>query len=178
MTTWEHDGALYLWPYVRGAYPRHTLYELWCLMEQSQGAPAIFYGQVCPDEAWRGDLVQFVRYFEPEVGLPRQLVFLEDRTTTRILGYLWFDVIQPGYSVSIGVFYARPTPTPTRLRGTRLALAYAFEVLDVTMIQAFTPWKNALWHAKQVGMTHVATLPRFVCVQDRARDVYVAVKEK
>src|SRR3989441_10223124 len=60
-----------LWPYFRGVYPRNTLASLWQVMEADQAVEKVFhaqpkYGRQETPYPIRGDLISFVRYFEPD----------------------------------------------------------------------------------------------------------------
>jgi RimJ/RimL family protein N-acetyltransferase len=158
-----------LWPWVRGLYGRDDLYHVWRLIEQEPGAvQKLFYTQQCADESQRGDLQTFCEYMSS-----RLLLLAQSVTDQQLIGCVWFEDVVPDWRATISMFYRRTYwGTPAR-EATRLAVRYAFEVLQVPQVWGITPQRLALRHGLALGFTHLATLPGYVRLAGQPRDVFV-----
>lgn len=170
-----------LWPYARGCYPRQTLATLWQMVEQEGGADRIFHAQQAPRETptpTRGDLVSFVRYFEPEPAGSRLLLMVQSRADDQLAGLFWFDDIVLGHRASANVFYRRRYWGEAAREASRLACRYGFEHLGYRTIWAMTPWPLAVSHAEAIGFERVAVLPGYCLLEETPADLVVLRLER
>jgi hypothetical protein len=163
-------------PYARGVWGRGFIVDLWLLVERDGASRQLFYGQHCPEESWRGDIVAFIQYFEAE-SPRRVLVVPQDVATGELMGLVWVEMVQPGYLATLGLCYVKRYRGARARAATQLALQY-FWGFDVQLLTGFTPYKPALQHVLALGWKHDATLPGFVRIRGKARDVYVAHQER
>jgi len=165
-----------LYPYVRGYFPPETLYTLWHLMRAQGAIGKLFYGRLpsaeAPPHRLCGDLVHFVKFFEPEEPNARPLLLVQSQKQPEdIAGMVWFDDMIPEHRAAGSVFYRRKYWGEPAREATRLAIAWAFAVLKVESCWAYTPWKTGRRHAQAVGMNLVATLPGYVVVDTTPTDL-------
>ena len=159
-----------LYPYVRGAFPRETLYALWRAVEDDGAAARLFYAQPALEESHRGDLTEFIAYFTD----PKRVLYIaQSLKTDQVAGMVWFDDIQVGHRAAANVFFRRRYWGAAAGEGSRLALDAAFETMGVAAIWAYTPWPHAVRHAERAGMREVAVLPEFICIEGRPHDLHV-----
>lgn len=165
------EEQVLLLPYHRGAYGRDALYWLWKLAEADGATGRIFYAQACPDESWRGDLVEWMAYFSQTT--PRRDVVMILRKADQVpLGLVWVDEV-PGQPYGLlGLWYTRKTLRLAR-EGTALACRYMREGLGYPRLRGFTPWREAVQHVLPLGWRKIATLPAFLMIEGRPRDLYV-----
>jgi hypothetical protein len=172
MLTGQH---VKLYPYVRGQFPPETLFTLWSLMRSQGALDRIFFGR--PNELpfqTRGDLVEFIRVFEPEPPAQRWLLMVgSQKKPDDIVGMCWFDDYVPKHRVAGSVFYRRKYWGEPAAEATRLAIRWAFACLEVQSVWAYSPWKAGQQHALHAGMTHVATLPAYVVIGDGPADMAI-----
>ena len=168
-----------LYPYVRGHWPPETLYALWkLLMPDQDTAKNIFFGRsvLGPPTPYPtlGDLVEFVRFFDPDPPGQRRLLIAESlRTPGEVVGLFWFDDLVPGHrAAGNGLYRRRFWGAPAR-EASRLALAWGFAELGVRAIWAYTPWRVAVKHCEAVGLRLVATLPEFVELDGVPQDMHI-----
>ncbi|MBI3937143.1 MAG: GNAT family N-acetyltransferase [Betaproteobacteria bacterium] len=163
-----------LWPYVRGYFPRHALYVLWQMMEAERAAPLLFYGRpgrADLPEATQGDLVDFIRCFEPQEGR-RALLLVQGLRSGETEGMVWFDDFTP-HRCAINMFYRRRAWGTVAREGSRLACGYAFENFGVKSIWGYSPFPLAVRHAEAIGFRILAVLPRYAWVNGKAQDMSV-----
>ena len=149
-------------PYHRTAGPRDALYHLWDLMEAQGGGPLLFHGQLGP-ESVRGDLIAFTRMLAPQQG-DCYVLLAAKPDVAQLEGFIWFDdVVHLGAHTraAINVFYRRRFWGAPARDATRQALRYGVTVLGFHSIWGWSPWPNAVRHARAVGMTVMAELPGF-----------------
>lgn len=159
-----------LHPYVRGHWPPETLYTLWNLMRTQGALRKVFWGG---NGATRGDLVDFVKFFEPEPPVTRVLLMAQSqKNPADIAGLMWFDDLVDGRA-SAGVFFARKYWGHPAREGSRIALAYAFQVLGARTVWAYTPWRIAGRHAEACGFRPVVALPEYAVIAEKPQDLYV-----
>lgn len=168
-----------LYPYVRGHWPPETLYALWkLLMPDQDTAKNIFFGRsvLGPPTPYPtlGDLVEFVRFFDPDPPGQRRLLIAESlRTPGEVVGLFWFDDLVPGHRAAGNVLYRRRFWGAPAREASRLALAWGFAELGVRAIWAYTPWRVAVKHCEAVGLRLVATLPEFVELDGVPQDMHI-----
>jgi len=168
-----------LYPYVRGHWPPETLYALWkLLMPDQDTAKNIFFGRsvLGPPTPYPtlGDLVEFVRFFDPDPPGQRRLLIAESlRTPGEVVGLFWFDDLVPGHRAAGNVLYRRRFWGAPAREASRLALAWGFAELGVRAIWAYTPWRVAVKHCEAVGLRLVATLPEFVELDGVPTDMHI-----
>lgn len=166
MTTLAAAPPLALYPYTRPAY-RSILGVLWQLMDREGATAKVFHAQQGP-ETERGDLVEFVRYFDDP---KRHLIIMVDGTEP--VGMVWFDDLAPGYRAAINIFYARKVWGARSRAATAAAITWAFPGLGVTSLWGYTPWKTAARHGQALGFSIVAVLPGFACIAGTPHDVTI-----
>lgn len=164
-----------LFPYMRGHFPPETLATLWALMRQQGAIERIFFGpsatQTTPFPI-RGDLVDFIKAFDPERPVDRWLLIVQSQKHPEdIAGMVWFDDHIPKHRVAGSVFYRRKYWGRPAEEATRLAIRWAFAQLEVKGVWAYSPWRTGQRHALRVGMTHIATLPGYVMLGDKPGDL-------
>ena len=167
-----------LYPYVRGHWPPETLYALWkLLMPDQETAKKIFFGRPAPAGApypILGDLVEFVRFFDPDPPGQRRLLIAQSlREPDQVVGLFWFDDLVPGHRAAGNVLYRRRFWGAPAREASRLALAWGFAELGVRAIWAYTPWRIAVKHCEAVGLSLVATLPEFIEVDHVPTDMHI-----
>src|SRR5262245_25296020 len=163
-----------LYPYVRGHFPPETLFTLWNLMREQGAIDKVFFGRpgTTPYQR-RGDLVEFIKTFEPEAGVDRWVLIVQSlKHPEDVAGMCWFDDHIPEHRIAGSVFYRRKYWGRPAHEATRLAIRWAFAVLPVQSIWAYSPWKTGQKHAEYGGMTHVATLPEYVVLGEQPADLY------
>lgn len=161
-----------LHPYTRGYSSRDLLYLLWRFMEDEGGAARLFYAQTVAETpiSQRGDLTEFLAYFnDPK----RLLVVVQNIKTDQLAGMVWFDDLVPGFRAAANCFYRRRSWGHPAREGSRLAVGYAFELLGLRSVWAYTPFPEAAKHAEAIGMHRVAVLPGFVSINESPRDVHI-----
>lgn len=171
MTAGELTGTHgQVWPYVRGAYPRDTLYLLWRLMEREAGGEKLFFSQQGGYDV-RGDLTEFVRFFSEST---RQLFIVQALEEPReVQGFVWLDDITPEHKAAINVFFRRKYWGAAAREAAELVIRYAFEVMKLSAVWAFTPWALAARMAQALAFEPVAVLPDFVRVDGQSHDVHI-----
>lgn len=164
--------------YSRADYPPDTLYTLWKAMQLDKATDKVFT-QAPGDSAepqTLGDLVDFVRMFEPQ-GQQRVLLIATSvkgagATDADLAGMVWFDDFLGG-RCAINAFYRRRYWGHPAREATRLALRWGFDAFAVPAIWAYTPWANAASHAEAVGMSKVARLPDYLVIGGTPRDLVI-----
>ena len=159
-------------PYARGGVPRETLPVLWYLIEKSGDHEKLFTAQQVPQTpySWRGDPTEFMAY----VSDPKRLLFIvQDTKDEAVVGLWWLDDIVPGYRASANIWMARRAWGKPAREASTLGIDYAFSVLGMEAIWAYTPHQAAKRHAEAVGLTLVATLPGYILTAEGPRDVFV-----
>jgi len=162
-----------LWPYSRGLYPRDILYRVWAAMEQDNAAHLVFHGQQVPSDmiyTWRGDLTEFIKYFDQPTRL---LVICECIEDKEIAGFIWFDDVVPGFRALANIFFRRKYYGQVSHEASILAKEYAFDGLGIKSLWAFTPWLWAAKHAESIGFEKIVVLPGLYIVDGQLRDAYV-----
>jgi hypothetical protein len=167
MTTATQAPPLTLHPYTRGVSPRATLGVLWDLMEREGATAKVFYAQPGSDLE-RGDLVEFVRYFDDP---KRSLVIALDEGQP--VGMVWFDDLIPGHRAAVNIFYARKAWGQRSRAATAEAVTWAFGAFNVRAIWGYTPHRTAVRHGQSLGFAIIAVLPAFACVAGRPADVTI-----
>ncbi|HYE89536.1 MAG TPA: GNAT family protein [Terriglobales bacterium] len=160
---------LVMYPYQRGAYPRAILGALWQLMEAEGATAKVFHAQQGP-ETERGDLVEFVRYFDDP---KRVLLIMAEPDTKDLVGMVWFDDVVAGHRAAINIFYARKVWGARSRAATREAITWAFQTLGVASMWGYTPHRTAVRHGQALGFQIVAVLPEFARVGGRPQDVTI-----
>lgn len=150
--------------YTREAY-RSILGVLWQLMEREGATGKVFHATQGPE---RGDLVEFVRYFDDP---KRYLLIAVDEAQP--VGLVWFDDYVPGHRAAINIFYARRVWGEKSRAATREAVGWAFQALNVPAIWAYTPHHTAIRHGQALGFSIIAVLPEFACVDGKPQDVTI-----
>jgi len=156
-------APLILTPYVRGQFPRDVLAHLWSLMEAEGACATVFHTAVPVAGArydTRGDLVDFVRLFEPAPPAVT-LTLLVTEPDGALAGLVWFSDLVPGRRAAIGIWYRHRAWGARARAATREACRLAFATLKVPAIWGYTPWYTAVRHGEAIGFTRVATLPGY-----------------
>jgi len=148
-----------LMPYARGYCPRDMLYQLWKAMDSDQLTDYVFHSFNGPQTPYsqRGDLVEFVKMFEPDHGY-RILLIVLDATVDKLAGAIWFDEIVEKQRASISIFMLTGYRGEPAIEAVRMALDYMFTAFDMKAIWAFTPWLHAVNLAKNTGFIQQAKL--------------------
>ncbi|MGI9298574.1 MAG: GNAT family N-acetyltransferase [Gammaproteobacteria bacterium] len=147
------------------------------MVEEEGSSGQIFYSQHVVDESWRGDLVEFVRYFGLD-SVKRNLLVMQCRASGRVMGMVWFDEIVPGYLGAIGLFYRKEYRGKASIEATKLACDYACDVFKYIRLVGFSPHKHALHHIVSCGWQHVCTVPKMTLINGNPRDIYVAMQDR
>ena len=163
-----------VWPYTRGGYPPDTMYLLWRVMVDEQGADKLFYAQQ-GDGAVRGDLVEFTRYFSDE---SRQLFICQAPDAGPVMGFVWLDDIAPAHRAAINVFFRRAHWGHAAREMASLVIRYGFEVLHLHAVWAFTPWPLAVRMGDALGFERIAVLPDFIRVDGESHAVTIMRKTR
>jgi len=159
-----------LWPYLRGAYPKDTLYRLWRLVEEAKAFHQLFWGLHTVEEK-HGDLEHFCRYFSEDSG--RLLFIVQNTNMDEIAGFLWFDDVIPNTRAIGSVFMALGYRGKAGIEAVRLFCDYGFEELKLQAIWGVTPWPQAARLITEVGFDRMAVLPDFAQVDGIDHDVRV-----
>lgn len=162
-----------LFPYHRGAFPRDTLYRLWAIMEEDGAADKVFHGQPIDEtlpQSTRGDLFSFCELFSHPM---RFLLMVVAKATGEFAGLIWFDDLVAGERASANLFFRRKYYGPLAMEAGQISLRYAFAHLNVKVLWAFTPWKEAAGYARRLGFKHIATLAAFTRVNGQMQDVQI-----
>ncbi|HMC63819.1 MAG TPA: GNAT family protein [Gemmataceae bacterium] len=167
-----------LWPYFRGVYPRNTLASLWQVMEADQAVEKVFhaqpkYGRQETPYPIRGDLISFVRYFEPDQEGTRLLLVAQAVESGEVAGMFWFDDIIIGHKANANIWYRRKFWGHPAREASRIACRYGFEVLGYQAIWALTPWRTAVAHGESMGFEPVTVLPGYLLIDDHPADLTV-----
>ena len=172
LTTGKH---VKLFPYVRGLVPPETLYTLWRFMQAERALEKVFFGRLASSTPYptMGDLVDFVKFFEPEPPAQRLLLIAMNLASDQFAGMFWFDDIVRGHRAAGSVFYRRRFWGEPAREASRLALAYGFAEFDVRAIWAYSPWLTGRRHAEAAGMSLVATLPDYVTIGGQTMDLHI-----
>ena len=158
-----------LWPYARGIYARDILYRLWRVVEDHEAASKMFCGSQ-DEDILKGDLVSFVKYFD-DPG--RYLLIVTDLTGDDIAGCIWFDDLMPKFRAFGSVFMRQKYGGEGSMEAVRMALGYAYTVLEVESVWGVTPWRTAKQLCTRCGFEDVALLPAFARVNGLCHDVTI-----
>jgi len=159
-----------LWPYVRGVYGRDTLYRLWCVIEEAQAGPLLFWASQDQPEI-HSDLVAFVKFFDDPTRLLQVVTNID---STEIIGCIWFDEIVPRYRAFGSMFIVPKFQGGTYSREAMdMGLRYAFEILELKQVWGATPWLPARRLCLRSGFEVVAMLPGFTLVNGVPVDVTI-----
>lgn len=163
-----------IWPYVRGQYPRDTMWTVWRMVEEAKAAPHLFWGSQEPD-AIKGDLVAVTKFFDDP---NRVLIMLSTPDNTDLVGFLWFDDFIPGLRCFGSVFIKPQYRGKVGNAGIVKACQYVFDTFQVSTIWGITPWREAKAAVMACGFQPVALLRKFVKVGDEVLDAHVVKKER
>lgn len=163
-----------IWPYVRGQYPRDTMYTIWRMVEEAKAAPHLFWGSQEP-ETIKGDLVAMAKFFDDP---NRVLVMLSTADNTEPVGFLWFDDFVPNLRCFGSVFIKPKYRGKVGNAGIVKACQYIFDSFGVKTIWGITPWREAKAAVMACGFQPVALLRQFVKVGDEVLDAHVVKKER
>jgi RimJ/RimL family protein N-acetyltransferase len=166
-----------LWPYLRGSYPKDTLYRLWSVVQQANAFHHLFWG-LHIDEAKHGDVEHFCRYFGEDSG--RQLFIVQSMIKDEIAGFLWLDDLVPQVRAIGSIFMSPSYRGKPAIEAVRLFCDYSFTEIGMQAIWGVTPWPEAARLIMEVGFERIALLPAFASVQGIAHDVRIfrLVKER
>lgn len=168
----QSSGRVKLTPWYRGIGNRDTIFYLWRMMEEENATKYVFYGQDYEpeDEPLRGDLVDFVRYFEPLVGDTKQILITQTQAD-ELMGYSWYEKITLGVRANCGVFYKRKFWGSMAREASRASIDWAFDKLEIKELIAYTPWKWAINHCLWLGMTVIDTVPAMCLLNNIPRRI-------
>ena len=168
----EGQDHIRLWPYIRGNVPRGTSLALWQMIEAEGGMERLFYGQVPTPSAYStiGDPAEFLALLHKPNTLP---FLVQDQKTEAMVGLWWFDDVVPGFRASANIWMSRKSWGKPAREATRTAVEYGFNKLGFVSVWGFTPWPIAKEHAVACGFKEITTLPGYVCLDGRERDVFV-----
>lgn len=153
-------------PYARhSGFPPDTLYCVWKAMHDDGILARVFYEE--PVE----DLESFVAYMQKTV-----LFVVVTRETPAIVGAAWFTNVTP-YRGNVGVWYRKEIQGTYGRDISRRILTYVFHRFGWRHVWGFTPWLQAARHGEKVGFKRIATLPHFVQIGGKLRDLYVICLE-
>lgn len=163
-----------LMPYSRGYCPRDTLYRLWRMMDDEGLTKYVFHSATENGTPYPmgGDLVDFVKMFEPEHG-KRFLLIVLDVTGEQLVGALWFDDIVGNHRASISIFMTEGYRGDAAEEAGRMALDYVFNQFCFMEIWAFTPWLHASRLAEKCGFVPIAVLPSLIPGKKETMDMRV-----
>lgn len=159
-----------LWPYLRGAYPKDTLYRLWSLVEQADAFHQLFWG-LHTDESKHGDLEHFCRFFAEDSG--RSLFIVQSVNKDEIAGFLWLDDVIPNTRAVGSVFMALGYRGKAASEAVRLLCDYSFQEYGLQALWGVTPWPQAASLITEVGFERMASLPAFAKVRGIMHDVRI-----
>lgn len=163
-----------LFPYLRGEYPRDTMYKIWHMVEEAKASSHLFWGSQDPD-AIKGDLTAICRFFD-DPG--RALIMLATEDNKDLIGFLWFDDFIPGLRCFGSVFIRPQYRGKVGNAGIVKACQYVFDVLNVQAIWGITPWREARSAVVACGFQQVTVLKAFTKVGDEVLDAHVVKKER
>jgi len=169
LLTGEH---VRLWPYSSHISPTALVY-LWQKINEAGMAHRVFWPHAQKAEQQTLNLEFFLSTMHGALPL-----LVQDLGTGSIGGLVWFDDVHVGFRGSINLFYERRLWGIKAREGTAIATRYGFEAFGFQSIWGITPWKIAARHGLKLGYKHVATLPKYACVQGELHDVYVFKREK
>lgn len=156
-----------LWPYVRALMPPDILYQLWALMLHEQARQLVFQsGQT----EVRGDLVDALTYFNDEDMV---LLLVTDTQGAHLLGACWFHDFVDRHRAFASVFVRRSAWGRPAREASRLAIAYAFEVVQLDNLWCASPWPIAIRHAEALGFQEVARLPEYHRTEQGTHDTVI-----
>jgi RimJ/RimL family protein N-acetyltransferase len=158
---------LALYHYERTSY-RSILGVLWHLMEREGATAKVFHAQQGP-AAERGDLVEFVRYFDD----PKRYLLMAVTAEAEPVGMVWFDDVVMNHRAAVNIFYARKVWGRQARATTADAVTWAFRSLGVSAIYGYTPWRTAVRHGQSLGFHIVATLTGYAFVDGAPKDVTI-----
>jgi RimJ/RimL family protein N-acetyltransferase len=163
--------------YRRGAWPPETLFTLWQAMRADGALEKVFWGIPPGGQApfsMQGDLVSFVKLFDPDPPARRDVLIAESLVHQgELVGAFWFDDHVPGVRVAGSVWYRRRFWGVAAREASKLAVRWGFATFDVPAIWAYTPWPVAARHAEAEGLQVVARLPDYIHAEGRLHDLYV-----
>lgn len=167
-------------PFVKNFYPRDFLYRLWKIIEDEHAMRLVFHGRfnrpaTSPVDT-RCDLMEFMEAFLTT----KDSVFLiiADAKKDEIAGLIWFDNCVPGYSAHSNIFMRqRYWGKPAREAGI-IGARYAFEILGLSCLWGFTPWKAARNFAVSIGFKYLESLPGYSVVEGKKRDMMIVQLKK
>ena len=157
-----------LWPYVRGRYARDILYKLWYMIESEGGTGRLFWGQQVQDEALRGDLPAFV-----ETAQQRLVLIVQDNKDQDLAGLFWFEDWILKQRATISVYMRKQSRGPAAREAMKIALRYAYEIMDVSHVWGLTPFVEACRYAERCGFKHLCDLPGLAIIKGTPHDVHV-----
>lgn len=154
--------TLIIVPYARqSGFPPDTLYHLWKAMSDAKVLPLVFYEQPVDD------LESFVAYMAKAI-----LFLVVMRQPVEVVGAAWFTNVT-SYRGNVGVWYRKELQgTYGRGLSSRIA-TYVFHHYHWKHIWGMTPWRQAAQHGLKIGFKLIATLPDFVMVGTKMRDLYM-----
>lgn len=163
-----------IWPYVRGEYPRDTMYKIWAMVEEAKAAEHLFWGSQEPD-AIKGDLTAVVKFFDDP---NRVLLMVATEDNKDLIGFLWFDDFIPGLRCFGSVFIKPQYRGKLGNAGIIKACQYIFDMCEVQTIWGVTPWREARSAVMACGFQTVAQLRNFVRVGSEVLDAHIVKKER
>jgi hypothetical protein len=163
-----------IFPYVRGEYPRDTMYAIWRMVEEAKAAEHLFWGSQEPD-AIKGDLTAIVKFFDDQ---NRVLIMLSTEDGKDMIGFLWFDDFIPGLRCFGSVFIKPQYRGKVGNAGIVKACQYVFDVFHVKAIWGVTPWREARAAVMACGFQTVTVLKEFVKVGNEVLDAHIVKKER
>ena len=161
-------------PYLRGEYPRDTMFKIWRMVEDAKASAHLFWGSQEPD-AIKGDLTAVCNFFhDPN----RVLIMVATEDNTDLIGFLWFDDFIPKLRCFGSVFIKPEYRGKLGHAGILKACQYVYDFLDVQTIWGVTPWKEARAAVMACGFQTVALLRQFVKVNGEVLDAHIVKKER
>lgn len=158
--------SLQIVPYGRDAgFPDDTMYHFYKAIRDDKMLSRVFYEKPIQD------IEAFIDYMQKAV-----IFLVVTRENPAIVGAVWFTNCTD-YRGNVGIWYRRELWGEYG-RGLSIRIAtYAFHTFGWSHIWGFTPWRAVVEHAKKTHFKHVATLPAFVRVGKKMRELHVICME-
>lgn len=161
-------------PYARGYSPRDMLYRLWRAMEEEGLSKYVFHSWQGKATLFdqRGDLVEFIKMFEPDHGA-RPLVIALSADGQKLAGAIWIDDVIMGHRANLSIFMLKDYRGESALEAGLMAMDYFTTLFNLPTLWSFTPWRHAAELARKGGFQDVAILPGYVRHEGEEKAVYV-----
>lgn len=163
-----------IWPYVRGYFPRTTLFDLWHLIEEAGDWQPFFWNEtVYPNTpvSQMGDPTDWLSFIEDHRD-PKAVLIVQAKSNNEIAGLIWFNHQEP--TRAFGSIWMRPKYRGIASReAVNLGLEYAFYARGWQEIWATTPFPVARNLIVKCGFREIAWIPGFATVGQNPASIYI-----